>query len=190
MPTWKRLAATKEALANSLAEARRHELGMIHQELEHIDEWLDQQRSQLDALLFGGQPISRQPSEAEAEAEGELQQSRERLEHDDMAYAAVEEGIESILEHIRAQIHNLTHHKARSTVRPPRRFALTLSLSLWRLTMVANRVQAWFKLEERGLKQMDDVVDRLKQTFIDVRTQTWIIRMVRRSPAAHPQRER
>jgi chromosome segregation ATPase len=112
-----------------LVQARRHELEMIHQELEHIDEWLDQQRSQLDALLFGGQPISHQPSEAE------LQQSRERLAHDD---AAVEQGIESILEHIRAQIHNLTHHKARSTVRPPRRFTLSWSLSLWRLTMVAN----------------------------------------------------
>ena len=40
-------------------------------------------------------------------------------------------------------------------------------------------MQAWFKLEERGLKQMDDLVDRLKQTVIDVRTQTWITRLVR-----------
>ncbi len=39
-------------------------------------------------------------------------------------------------------------------------------------------VQAWFKLEERGLKKMDDVVNRLKQTVMDVRTQTWITRLV------------
>lgn len=46
-------------------------------------------------------------------------------------------------------------------------------------------VQAWFKLEERGLKKMDDVVDRLKQAVIDVRTQTWITRIVRHSPLLH-----
>lgn len=154
MPTWKRLAARKEALANSLAQARRHELEMIHQELEHIDEWLDQQRRQLDALLPGGQPVFDQPeTETKAQTEAELQQSRERPVHDEAASAAVEQLIEATLGQIRAQIRHLTHHKARST--------------------------AWFKLEERGLKKMDDVVDRLKQAVIDVRTQTWITRIER-----------
>jgi hypothetical protein len=118
MPTWKRLAARKEALANSLAQARRHELEMIHQELEHIDKWRDQQRSQLDALLLGGQPVLDQPSETRAEAE--LQQSRERLVHDGAASEVLEYEIEATLDQIRAHIRHLTDHKARSTVRPPR----------------------------------------------------------------------
>ncbi len=119
MPTWKRLAARKEALANSLAQARRHELEMIHQELEHIDKWLDQQRRQLDALLFGGQPVLDQ-SETKAQTEAELQQSRKRPGHDGAASEVLEYVIEATLDQIRAHIRHLTDHKARSTVRPPR----------------------------------------------------------------------
>jgi anion-transporting ArsA/GET3 family ATPase len=132
MPTWKRLAARKEALANSLAQARRHELEMIHQELEHIDEWLDQQRRQLDALLLGGQPVFVQPeTETKAQTEAELQQSRERPVHDEAASAAVEQVIEATLDQIRAQIRHLTHHKARSTVRPPGRLVCSVWGQVW-----------------------------------------------------------